>query len=291
MVSSEPPVYLIHNLLTAEECETLVSKAAPLVRPVDGEDDPLQLLQSPADYVNSHRVLLWQGLWQTAGAKAIEERIEQATGFPPGHLTDFVVDRVDSATYWKPHYDKMDAVSGGLPMATITIFLTETKSAGASIVYPTAKGGPVQIQPQQGLAVIHHNVNERHEFERNAISALMKSSETVYVARKYVLFEPISNGRRIALPLFAILAGGRLPGFVVSLYKLFADQFGHETGGMYFDKLCVFVPLLVIFGVIQLIAGKVLENFRKDSSSSEKGAPASEDKTSSMRRRKTEKNE
>ncbi len=288
VVASEPPVYLIHNLLTAEECETLIKKAAPLVQPVGNEEDPLQLLQSPADYVNSHRAFLWQGLWQTAGAKAIEERIEQATGFPPGHLTDFVVDRIDPSTYWKQHHDKLDAAVGGLPMATITIFLTETESTGASIVYPIAKGGPVKIQPQQGLAVIHHNVNERHQFESKAIHALMQSSETIYVARKYVLSEPITKARRVALPLFAILAGGRLPGIFTSIYKFFAEQFGHETGGLYFDKLCVFVPVLIILLVVQVIGEKVVQSFR---SSSETKSPASEEKSRSTRRGKTEKNE
>lgn len=284
-------MYLIHNLLTAEECEELVKKAAPLVQAVGEEEDPLQLLQSPTDYVNSYRALLWQGLWQTAGAKAIEERIEQATGFPPGHLTDFVVDRIDPSSFWKPHYDKLDAASGGLPMATITIFLTESENTGASIVYPTAKGGPVKIQPKKGLAVIHHNVNERHEFETNAINALMRSSETIYIARKYILFEPISNARRIALPLFAILAGGKLPGFVVSLYKILTDQFGHETGGMFFDKLCVFIPLLIILSVFQLIASKVFDSFKKNSQKSETAPSPSDDVNSTTRRRKTEKND
>jgi hypothetical protein len=241
------------------ECESLVHQAR--VQPDTGVQDPLQLLQSPENYVNSHRSMLWQGLWQSASGKAIEERIEQATGFPASHFTDFVVDRLEPGSYWKPHFDTLDATPGGLPMATLTIFLTEPPaSAGessAALVYPSAKGGPVQVRPQQGLAVIHHNWNDRHEFESNAVHALLEytggdEQRPIYVARKYVVSAPISNARRVVLPLVAMACGGRLPGFLSTLYIFLAEKFGHETGGLYFDKLCVFVPVLVLLGLIQL---------------------------------------
>jgi hypothetical protein len=259
VVSAEPPVYLIHNLLTVEECDSLVNQAR--VQPASTVQDPLQLLQSPENFVKSQRSMLWQGLWQSASGKAIEERIEQATGFPASHFTDFVVDRLKPGSYWKPHFDTLDATPGGLPMATLTIFLTEPPaSAGessAALVYPSAKGGPVQVRPQQGLAVIHHNWNDRHEFESNAVHALLEytggsSDQPIYVARKYVVSSPISNSRRVVLPLVAMACGGRLPGFLSTIYNLLAEQFGHETGGLYFDKLCIFAPVLALLCLIQL---------------------------------------
>ena len=265
VVASEPPVYLIHNLLTPEECESLIQQAKSRVASAT-EDDPLQLLQTPDNFVKSPRAMLWQGLWQGASRKAIEERIEQATGFPADHFSDFVIDRIDPGTYWKPHFDTLEGTPGGLPMATLTTFLTGLPEGAdptsASIVYPSAKGGPVQVQPQQGLSVIHHNWNDQHQFESNSVHAMLeykggKELPPIYVARKYVVASPVSTARRVVLPALAMLGGGRLPGFVSTLYNVLAGHFGHETGGLYFDKLCVFLPVLWILCMVQFVFNSV----------------------------------
>jgi len=115
---TDPTLYLIHNLLTSEECETMIASAKGKLKHVK-EDNLLELLYETDKMVNMESAYLWQGLWQTPGSKAIEERIEQVTGFPSAHYTDFVVEKLEKGSYWKPHYDDFSTAS---VMATLTVF-------------------------------------------------------------------------------------------------------------------------------------------------------------------------
>lgn len=251
--TSGPVIYLIHNLLNAEECDSLVNQAKSRVTSVT-ENDELQLTHDSQNYVNVERVFLWQGMLQSQERKQIEERIEQVTGFPSDHLSDFVVDRLSEGSHWKPHYDTFPSVGKEMPMASMTIFLSEEQDGG-EIVYPSTQDGkPVKINPARGLAVVHHNYEEKGTFDMSSLHAMLSTSKgPVYVARKFIFSAPVSNARRIALPVYAAPFGGKLPSPIVSLYELLVDRFGYEDGGFYFDKLVVFFPILIILMATQAI--------------------------------------
>lgn len=265
-------MYLIHNLLTAAECETLIQQASPRLQPIT-KDDSLQFLEHSERYHNIQRVMLWQGMLQSASRKAVEERIEQATGFPADHFSDFIVERLDKGGRLEETVDQLDAApAGGLPMATLTIFLNEPSSlqaAGGEIVYPAAG---VKVRPQLGLSVIHHNMNEERQFDPTSKHAILEYSgdEPLYVARKYVLAEPYGNGRRVALPVYAAPFGGRLPSVFSQFHDWMVERFGKEKGGAYFDKVCVFIPVLIILGLVQYIVEAMRTKWSSSSSSQEK---------------------
>ena len=247
-----PTLYLIHNLLTSDEADGLVKSAESKVTKVEKEDI-LQLTTDIDKLVNVERTMLWEGMLQSPGRKAIEERIEQVTGFPSVHFSDFVVDKLEPGALWKPHYD---ADLGSLvPMATITVFLSES---GSPVVYPSAKS-PVKIAPQRGMAIVHHNTDEKHQLDMSTVHAVLPNDldEPIYIATKYVFTTPVSNARRIALPFMAFPFGGKLPSFVVSAHDALVEKFGIEQGGVYFDKACVFFPLLIVLGIAQFISDKV----------------------------------
>lgn len=261
--AASPTIYVIHNLLSESECESLVNKAQSLVSPVT-ENDPLQLTLDAEKFVNTERVMLWQGMLQGPERKAIEERIEQVTGFPSAHYSDFVVDKLTSKrSYWQPHYDTL--AGGYVPMATITVFLSDPPASGGEIVYPSTAGDPIKIRPVKGMAVVHHNTDEKHRFEANSIHALRPiegGGEPFYVARKFILPLPVSKARRIVLPVAALFTGGKLPSFIVKLHEKMVEQFGVESGDAYFDKLCVFVPVLMILLLAQYIAQSVQKQMK-----------------------------
>jgi 2OG-Fe(II) oxygenase superfamily len=237
------------------ECDALVQKAATKVVPVT-TSDPLQLTVDPSFFVKTERVMLWQGMLKGPAAKAVEERIEQVTGFPASHYSDWTVDRLTTGSYWKPHYDTLPG--NYVPLATITVFLSETADAGGEIVFPSTNTDPVKIRPVKGMAVVHHNTNDKHEFEVKALYALLPvTTESFYIARKYILPAPVSNARRIGLPVLAAATGGKLPGFVVRLHDWLTAQYGVVTGGLYFDKLVVFLPVLLMLGLAQYIGQAV----------------------------------
>jgi hypothetical protein len=251
ITAPNPALYMIHNLLTKQECEDLIERAKNLVEPVTG-DDPLQYTVETDKMIKTKRVHLWQGMWQTPSVKTIEERIEQVTGFPQTHFTDFIIDRLDEGSYWTPRYD---AVEPHAAMATLHIFLTD-ETIGGSKVYPAVGKGrdPVKIDPRQGTAVVHHNLNEHNTLDFATLHAIMPVQHgPVYVATKYILLNPQSIARRLVLPLIAIPTGGRLPHWVLSVYKFFVDKFGPDQGDAYFDKASVFLPVLLVLGLVQSV--------------------------------------
>jgi hypothetical protein len=260
----DPTLYLIHNLLTDEEANDMVKAAKSKVKLIE-KDDILQLTNQADKFHDVKRTLLWQGMLQSPAQKAIEERIEQVTGFPSSHYSDFVIDRLDPEAHWKPHFDTHPNL---IPMATITIFLTED---GSPVVYPSCKK-PVKVVPSKGMAIVHHNTNEKHELDLSTIHALLPHSSTgpVYVARKYIFTAPVSTARRIALPVFALPFGGKLPGLIVTLHDTLVDKFGLEQGSFYFDKACVFAPLLLFLLIAQYIAEYVQAKVKSSNSQKDK---------------------
>jgi len=273
----DPTLYLIHNLLTDAECDALVRQANPAVRPLSPKADLLQMTIDPAKFYNVERVMLWQGQLQSPAAKAIEERIEQVTGFPANHFSDFVVDRLNGESFWLPHLDAGAESSGGPPppVATITVFLTEPSSGSDNdgddgsfeLVFPETKSGePIRIRPVKGLAVVHHNTDENQHLDISSVHALLPplGEGPMYVARKFIYNEPVSNARRTAVPAFAFLFGGRLPSVVVMVHDILVERFGYDTGGRYFDKLCVFMPALIGLALAQWLVDYVRRHIMGD---------------------------
>ena len=233
------------------ECDCLIHVASTKLEAVKQDS----LLEHSYQTDKSHkmeRVMLWKGALQTHGGKQVDERIEQVTEFPSAHYSDFIVDKLEAGSYWNPHYDvQMEA--GMVPMATITVFLTEE---GPPVVYPSCDE-PVKILSRKGMAIVHHNADNKHELDMATLHAYLPPSGTVYVARRYIFSVPVSNARRIALPLFAAPFGAKLPHAIVKLHDIMVDKFGYGQGGIYFDKLCVFIPLLIILGLAQAIVNAV----------------------------------
>lgn len=78
-VSDESPsVFLIHNMLTDEECEFIRSSSRPLLRLV------------PEDAFHS-RAFLHRGIWKTAVHSAIDERLFSIVNYPSEHFSDLEV--------------------------------------------------------------------------------------------------------------------------------------------------------------------------------------------------------
>lgn len=275
----EPTLYLIHNLLTAAEADAMVKAAESKVSPVQvdgGKTDALQMNIQPENFPGVERVMLWQGMLHSPAQKAIEERIEQVTGFPSVHFSDWVVDKFEPGAHWKAHFDTHPYL---IPMATITVFLN---GEGGPVVYPSGRI-PFKILPQKGMAIVHHNTDEKHRLDYSTIHALLPNeaggAKPAYVARKYVLVDPVSKARRIALPAFAFLFGGKLPFFISNLHDMLNEKFGYDDGNKFFDKACVFVPCLILLLIFQFLFNQIRKYLDIGSTaSSKKDGSSSKDK-------------
>jgi len=308
-----PTIYLIHDLLKEAECDRLIQQAntAGLER-LSNSDNPrkqdiLQYTAAPDRFVNVDRVTLWQGLLMTHAAKQVEERMEQVTSFPAAHYSDFVVDRLarNGTSMIHPHYDMFyldveeeDAYTTpgldqrAIPVASMTIFLSDAMGGGGEIVYPSVSDGeksktttsnnnkkknalPIHIQPRKGMAVIHHNTDERGQVDASAMRGLLPliagsdddndDDEYFYVAHKYIFMEPVPTARRVVLPALAAPTRGRLPNWIIQVHDLLLQQFGQEQGSTYFDKLCIGGPVLILALLVQFIVDRVRKELNKGS--------------------------
>mmetsp|Transcript_37258 Transcript_37258/g.57210 ORF Transcript_37258/g.57210 Transcript_37258/m.57210 type:complete len:512 (+) Transcript_37258:102-1637(+) len=260
--SHEPTLYLIHNLLTHEECDQLIKTASGSYSKLEKESENI-MEHATEEFLskvrgNVKRRWLWRGMWKSLTLKQIDERIEQVTGFPVDHYSDFTIDSFAKGAMVAPHYDVHPVL---FPMATLTVFLTEPESGG-EIVYPSNSVGPVKITARKGLAIVHHNTNEQHEFDMKSLHADLGLKEGVkIIARKYIYQPPQSYARRFVLPLVA-MPMGRMPSFVTSTHAYFLSTFGAE-GNDYFDKFCLFVPLFIVLAIVQIVVNSMQKSSKK----------------------------
>ena len=286
--TAEPTVYMIHNLLTLVECQTMIEQAQQQTfRPVPSSSsssrqsaNPLiEYMTDTTPYRNVDRTVLHPGFFQSLLMKAVDERIEQVTGFPIHHYSEWIIDRLTINSTYHPHYDNTYLPNELVPHATITVFLNDVSEfsdtvEGGQLVYPTIGGkttknmhgstDPIRIQPTQGLGVVHHNTNEKQLLETYSLHGLLPLTYQhnhddhrhdnkvpyLYMARKYILPIPISKVRRYTIPVYLTVFGHHSDGLVMKVlqewYILCVQQFGIETGNLYFDYSIVGGPALIL---------------------------------------------
>ena len=280
-VSQHPLVYLIHNLLTNEECNDLIHMAdGKYDRVVDdaytpglGVNNFLENMMQPSPAKNVDRVVLWKGDMGGKFFKDIDERISQVTGFPIEHLSDFEINKHTSEkSYYVPHYDINESNS---IMASITIFLSDIpRDNGGEIVYPeTQQQQPdgktsneaVVIHPVKGLAIIHHNTDDKYNFDKSTVhkEAVFKGrGEYKYVAKKYIYLNPQPRNTRVVLPLLASPFGGKLPRVIITMHNILLDKFGMDKGELYFRKIITVTPILLLIVIVSLISNLVIKQMK-----------------------------
>ena len=290
-ISSDKPVaYLIHNLLTVDECQALVDFAehSNSLRAVD--DSKSYLLEDTVApppgrsraSKNISRTKQWKGSLQSQPGKLIEERIEQVTGYPQTQFSDWQLTKFEKGAQMDLDMDSHPLYP---PVATITVFLNTLEAdAGGEMVFPyleTTIPDSVLIRPTQGLAVVHHTIDFDGQIEPHSIYGDLPLKQGVkYVARKFVYGEPLPPCQRVVLPLLAYLFGGALPRWVESLHGTFLVKYGLDRGNFYFDKMMVMGPFLLL-GLLLSVIGKLVTE--------KKNEPAPSKESSSKKRKKQKK--
>eukprot|EP00584_Thalassiosira_punctigera_P020251 CAMPEP_0172550238 /NCGR_PEP_ID=MMETSP1067-20121228/27283_1 /TAXON_ID=265564 ORGANISM="Thalassiosira punctigera, Strain Tpunct2005C2" /NCGR_SAMPLE_ID=MMETSP1067 /ASSEMBLY_ACC=CAM_ASM_000444 /LENGTH=523 /DNA_ID=CAMNT_0013337753 /DNA_START=33 /DNA_END=1604 /DNA_ORIENTATION=- len=272
-VSKSPVVYLIHNMLTEEECDDLIGMARGKYDRVDDASGVNNYLENTmasdkpgvATARNVDRVTLWKGGLAGKLIKDIDERISQVTGFPQEHFSDFQINKFTEGSSHEPHYDINPA--NGI-MATITIFLNDVPQVdGGEFIFPNPEDGdePVVVLPTRGLAIVHHNTDEKYNFDKATVHREATLSGGVkYVAKKFVYLNPQQNHARIVLPLLAMPFGGKLPRAFVTLQNVLIERYGMESGEIYFQKIVTMIPVLVLIGIASAVSNFITNKLKKD---------------------------
>lgn len=276
-MSGQPLIYLIHNMLTPEECDELLRMAEGKYEKVDDTNSVNNYLensfashQKGGEAINIERTQLWKGGVAGKTVKDIDERMSQVMGFPAEHYSDFQMNKYVSGSSYKPHYDINDA--NGI-MATVTIFLNDVpEGQGGELVFskPGDGGDPIMIRPKRGLAVVHHNTDENYNFDKTTVHEELPFKGSVkYIAKKFVYLNPQPTATRIVLPLIAMPFGGKLPKVFSTLQNMLIEKFGYETADVYFQKIVVMIPVFLLVMIASAVSNFV-QGKMKQSGASEK---------------------
>jgi uncharacterized membrane protein YhdT len=281
VISQNPVLYMIHNLLDRNECQSMIQmvqdgKSLHLVD--DTISNLLENTVANADRTakanHIHKTMLWKGKLGGHFFKQLDERIEQVTGYPQDQLSDWMIFQYEHDV---SSYDlHLDVHPIHPPVATISVFLNDDFEGG-EMVYPQANSGktPIQVTPKAGLAVVHHNTDYDGEFDVHSIHGELLSSKGQqqgykYVAKRYVYSEPLSTSMRVILPMLAMLNRGKLPRWVITVYDYMLVKFGLKQGHAYFEKACRVIPMILIGLIAQYISNLVNGDKTKDANASKK---------------------
>lgn len=190
VISQHPVLYLIHNLLDSNECQSMMQMVLQGKDKLDLVDDTISnLLENTvanadrtAKAHHIHKTMLWKGKLGGHFFKQLDERIEQVTGYPQDQLSDWMIFQYEHDI---SSYDlHLDVHPIHPPVATISVFLNDDFEGG-DMVYPQANGGktPIKVTPKRGLAVVHHNTDYDGEFDSHSIHGELSSQGHGY---KYV---------------------------------------------------------------------------------------------------------
>ena len=290
-MSGNPMVYLIHNMLTSEECDEIIRMAEGKYDRVDDSNGINNYLENTmasekigeAWAVGVDRVTLWKGGVAGKLVKDVDERMSQVTGFPAEHFSDFQINKYKSGSHHKPHFDVNPA--NGI-MASITVFLNDvSEEQGGEIVFlkPGDGAEPVIIRPRKGLAVVHHNTDDKYNFDKTTLHQELPltgdGSSIKFIAKKFVYLNAQPQAVRIVLPLIAMPFGGKLPRIFITLQNILIEKYGLETADVYFQKLVTMIPVGLLLLIASIVSSLVQKGLKKDDdkksadSSDKKGAP------------------
>jgi len=281
-----PVIYIIHNLLTSEECDALMNAAEGKTERVR---DRIGSLLDGVDYKHEGQYIyddsvestyLWKGnVVRSHMFKEIDDRIEHSTGFVKDYMSDLHIYKHTSGSKSPMYYDKIPTSNPQL--ATITIFLNDdyynsTETTGGEIIYSKAYP-PIHILPKKGMAIVHHNVLQTPEgemhFDNDSLHADFPyfGREVKWIAKSYFYTNSLSSTKRILLPLIALPFGGILPKPVYQLYDFISmnveGDLDYKTQ-KFETVICSIVGLFVLFLVsaiyLEFFNEKKIEKVKKD---------------------------
>jgi prolyl 4-hydroxylase len=150
-----PPLLVLQDLLSADECRALIEAARPRMArslTVDVKTGGEELHQDRT----SDGMFFARG--ESELISRIESRVAQLLGWPVENGEGLQVLRYGPGAEYKPHYDYFDPAEPGTPailqrggqrVATLVMYLNEPEAGGAT-VFPDIG---LQVVPQQGSAV------------------------------------------------------------------------------------------------------------------------------------------
>ena len=170
---ASPRIVLLGNVLSAEECDTLISLCEPRLMTSPVVDDGDGSVRTHVGRT-SRGAMIERG--ETEMIRHIETRLAEIARWPIERGEGIQVQHYQPSNEYQPHFDWFDPElpgprkhmeHGGQRLATFVLYLSDVESGGGT-AFP-ALG--LEVLPKQGNAVFFQNTNSLHVPDRRTLHA------------------------------------------------------------------------------------------------------------------------
>ena len=186
-VLQDPPLLVLEGLLSREECQALITAAAPRM-------SRSLTVDVKTGGEETHQARTSEGMFFERGESAlisrIEARIGALLGWPVHNGEGLQVLHYGPGTEYKPHYDFFDPAEpgtasilqrGGQRVATLVIYLNEPEAGGATVFPDVA----LAVVPKCGNAVFF-SYSQPHPVSRTLHGGAPVVSGEKWIATKWL---------------------------------------------------------------------------------------------------------
>jgi len=184
-IHDKPPIYIVENFLTADECKTLIEVASPLLQ-------RSKTHAAAGSEATKGRTSLTCHLSKSAyPCPVLLQKIQALTNKPYGHMELPQVARYASSQRYVEHYDGVDphteagrsfCASGGQRVATVLVYINDVPDGGAT----RFKRLDLEVKPVKGNALIFFPGFMNGELDTEVLHAGMPAVDTKWVSQVWI---------------------------------------------------------------------------------------------------------
>lgn len=190
-LKSNPRIFYLSHFLSADECDYIIEKARPKLKPSQVVDDD-EASSGKLDPRRSSKGMFFSQGPKDQVLKNVEQRIASLTGLPVQNGEAIQVLWYPQGAEYQPHYDYFNSNTpgglaclerGGQRIATVIMYLN-TPDAGGETIFPLVR---VSVKPKKGDALLFYSCTPTGEVDPNTLhgGAPVKAGEK-WIATKWI---------------------------------------------------------------------------------------------------------
>lgn len=186
-IHETPPIYLVKDFLTREECAELMRLAKPLL------ESSMVQSKTGANCVSENRTSHTCYLDKSEAAEVVR-KIEALTGCPANRMEIPQVARYTATQQYKYHHDADEnetfKANGGQRVGTVLIYLNDVASGGETHF----KHLDVSIRPQRGSALVFFPATLDGAIDEKALHCARPAKDVKWVSQVWIRQRECTDG-------------------------------------------------------------------------------------------------
>jgi len=184
-IHQQPPIFVVDNFLTNDECDALVATAGPLLQRSKTH------AAAGSEATKGRTSLTCHLAKKVFPCPLMLQKIQTLTNKPYGHMELPQVARYASSQRYVEHYDGVDphtdagrafCASGGQRVATVLMYINDVAEGGAT----RFKRLDLEVKPKKGNALIFFPGFMNGELDTDALHAGMPAVDTKWVSQVWI---------------------------------------------------------------------------------------------------------